>query len=216
VENQPLQQFPGWKVASLSPYWYGGDALGDGYFKGNHGGSPMSTTGGTIRLGELLNDGKPIQHALKLELFAQDWCYKLANCTANVTCSYPFNWPAYQQDGAPNGTNPYLSWGSLLAVPRNVSSALNMSTVPGKKILQALTDYGGYLVDATAWNVASIVMDVFFSKRTTSLRTVGILNQKETRLFSIKISHDLQELATCHQQWNFVYWRWRFSKCSWT
>jgi hypothetical protein len=42
-----------------------------------------------------------------------------------------------------------------------LSSALNMNTVLGKKILQALTDYGAYLVDDTAWNVASIVMDVF-------------------------------------------------------
>eukprot|EP00475_Leptophrys_vorax_P032991 TRINITY_DN5152_c0_g2_i1.p1 TRINITY_DN5152_c0_g2~~TRINITY_DN5152_c0_g2_i1.p1 ORF type:complete len:312 (-),score=77.85 TRINITY_DN5152_c0_g2_i1:74-949(-) len=36
-----------------------------------------------------------------------------------------------------------------------------MNTVPGRKILQALTDYGGYLVDDTFWNSASVVMDVF-------------------------------------------------------
>jgi hypothetical protein len=160
IEVQPLQQCPGWNVAAAHAYWFVGDIYGNGYMPGAHGGSRMSTSGGAIRAGELLNESDPIQHALKLEIFAQDWCYK--SCLSNGTCTYPYNWPAYQQDGTPNGTNPYISWGSLLAIPKSRFNAVynNMSTIPGKKILKALTDYGGYLVDDTHWNAGAVVMDI--------------------------------------------------------
>jgi hypothetical protein len=51
------------------------------------------------------------------------------------------------------GRNPALQPGSLLAVPPAVSAALrgNITTVPGRRLLDALTDYGGYITDDAAW-----------------------------------------------------------------
>ena len=50
-----------------------------------------------------------------------------------------------------NGTNVYLKPGSLLAVPPSEYDAVaaKITTVPGRLFLDALTDYGGYLVDDT-------------------------------------------------------------------
>jgi len=47
--------------------------------------------------------------------------------------------------------------GSLLAVDRRDAAKLlpRLGTVPGRKILSALRDYGGYLVDDTASNDAA-------------------------------------------------------------
>ena len=46
--------------------------------------------------------------------------------------------------------------GSLLAVPTDVAKTLTMETVPGRKILAALTTYGGYIADDTADNTFSL------------------------------------------------------------
>ena len=191
------------------PGWTNFSILGDGLW-GAHGGSRLSSIGGTVRLGELLPDAPPIAHALKLMLFAQDY-YWPGN--ASTAC---YRWPALNCDGSwnasrvvtnpnfYNGTNPKLKPGALLAVPaaaaarlrmvrRDGSNARNernernepiigkrggivtprhdasssaaradgraggggggsMRTAIGSKILQALTDYGGYLDDNTASN----------------------------------------------------------------
>ena len=50
------------------------DILGNGNL-GAHGGSGLSSFGGAIRLGELLPGAPPIQHALKLELFAHAYYF---------------------------------------------------------------------------------------------------------------------------------------------
>jgi len=79
---------------------------------------------------------------------------------------FSYHWPATQCDGYahdPNnpihygGKNPLLTPGSLLALPPSLS--LNMSTIPGKKIAEALRNYGGYLVDDTAWNVGTLCVE---------------------------------------------------------
>jgi hypothetical protein len=120
--------------------------LGNGTW-GAHGGSGLSSIGGTIRLGELLPDAPPIRHALKLQLYARDYYY-------NQRPGYV--WPALGCDGYafnpddPNrygGHDIYLSPGSLLAIPSNMT--VNVNTVPGKKLLFALQNYGGYLCDDT-------------------------------------------------------------------
>ena len=72
-----------------------------------------------------------------------------------------YRWPADTCDGsAPTrytGTDPNVQPGSLLAVPPNVAAALHPTLVsePAKRILHALTNYGGYLVDNTAGNRAT-------------------------------------------------------------
>ena len=132
---------------------------------GGHGGSGLNTFGGTIRLGELLPEAPPIAHVLKLELFAHLFYDPLEN---KSTC---FRWPAVTCDGYAfdksnpgfyNGSNPLVQPGSLLAVAPADAPALNASlqTVPGRKMLAALRDYGALLVDDTFWNSTSICVQV--------------------------------------------------------
>jgi hypothetical protein len=92
------------------------DIRGNGT-SGAHGGSQLSSLGGTIRLGELLPHTGPITHALKLELVASQYFWWQENITNYSTC---WRWPARTCDGyAParyRGTDPDLQPGSLLAV----------------------------------------------------------------------------------------------------
>jgi hypothetical protein len=80
---------------------------------------------------------------------------------ATVPC---FRWPATNCDGAwnasrdpananfYNGSDTRLKPGALLAVPPHTSTTLLplMQTEVGRRILVALTDFGGYLDDNTA------------------------------------------------------------------
>ena len=120
---------------------------------GAHGGSGLSALGGSIRLGELLNTTGAITHALKLELWAHryywwDWA-NASSCHTwpAVGCDSYFADPAIGY----NGTNHALKPGALLAVPpaRAASVAARLTTAPAHKLLAALVDYGGYIVDDT-------------------------------------------------------------------
>jgi len=107
---------------------------------GGHGGSGLSSIGGTIRTGELTSS-EPIAHALKVELRASNYLYQ----------SPPyFVWPAVRADGYAQGnyggTNPWVRMGSLLMLPATFACA-QLSTNPGRKICAALTNYGAYIVD---------------------------------------------------------------------
>ena len=124
---------------------------------GAHGGSHLSSIGGTIRRGELLPSAPPIRHALKLMVWAERYYWR---GNATDPC---FRWPAIHCDNArmqPNSTNFYngtsdrLKPGALLAVAPKVAAALapRMATRVGRKLLAALCDYGGYLDDNTASN----------------------------------------------------------------
>lgn len=60
--------------------------------------------------------------------------------------------------GLYGGINPHVAPGTLLALPPAVAASINTSTVPGAAIKQALTDFGGYVVDDTADNSGSVCM----------------------------------------------------------
>ena len=144
--------------------------FGDGAL-GSHGGSGLSGVGGTIRVGELTGE-RPIGHALKIELQHQ-WYYglrPLQSASAYNGGRRQYVWPATGSDscsvnapgGCYGGTLPSLAPGALLAVPAARSSRIaeKMKTKPGRKILEALTDYGGYIVDDTGGgNTAAICME---------------------------------------------------------
>ena len=150
------QQFP--NVTSI---------FGDGTL-GSHGGSGLSGIGGTIRLGELLNTTGPIRHALKIELQHQ-WYFgkqKLQPATPYNGGRCQYVWPATGSDSASEkpgfygGSNPHIVPGALLAIPSPSASSVIARTVVGKKIKEAMVNYGAYIVDDTgAGNSAAICME---------------------------------------------------------
>jgi len=153
VNTHPLYRCtPGSPILSLLEKGVEGKdniVLGNGTW-GAYGGSGLSCIGGTIRLGELLSNSSPIRHALKMQL----------NATAYYYDQPPgYVWPALRRDGyAFNSSSPhhygghdiYLSPGSLLAIPSNVT--VNVTTTPAKKLLFALQNYGAYIVADTVAN----------------------------------------------------------------
>ena len=121
---------------------------------GAHGGSGMSSLGGTIRLGELVPGAPPIRHALKVDLdgAADYW-------------PVGFRWPATKEDGyGPQrygGKVPALKMGALLALPASLNLAsLNLQTAPGRMIAWTLQNYGAYCVDDAARSVFSIATEL--------------------------------------------------------
>ncbi len=135
--------------------WFGqSDLYGDG-IAGGHGGSGMSSIGGSIRTGELLND-LPIHHALKIDLWG-NWLHY-------DTVGNGRRWPAILADAsAPQqykGSNPSLVMGSLLALPPNVTAAsLGITSPIGNKVFQALQNYGAYVVDTTGGDFNALCVE---------------------------------------------------------
>ena len=164
---------------------------------GAHGGSGLSALGGVIRLHEVAPaDGAPIAHALKLELFAHQYYYgggsgpkkhKLQPVTESNGGRTQYVWPATGSDGYTwnaasklvyAGTNEYLAPGALLALPEAVAASLipTLNTAPAKRVAAAFRDYGGYIIDDTASDSASLswesgAVDVFQSAYNMSLNT---------------------------------------------
>jgi hypothetical protein len=135
--------------------WGGVDIYGDG-IKGTHFGSGLSAIGGSIRKGELTND-QPIRHALKVTIWGKKYLYYSPEVPG-------YRWPADRADGYAakeyGGTNPKLVQGSLLAIPPSVTETdLNLKTQPGKKLFQALQDYGAYVVDDAYWDSYNLAVE---------------------------------------------------------
>ena len=98
------------------------------------------------------------RHALKLMLWAARYYFP---GNASIPC---WRWPATNCDGFwnasrdpsntnyYNGSNPDLKPGALLAVPPQAAAKVSVAlkTTVARKLLAALTDYGGYLDDNTA------------------------------------------------------------------
>jgi hypothetical protein len=127
------------------------DLYGDG-IRGTHGGSGMSSLGGTIRVGELRPGQKGPPHALSMTIDMREAFL----CTIKTDC---FRWPAVKADtGAvgfygtiannPNATNTAFKMGSLFAIPGSVSiTSLGLQTEPARQLAWTLQNYGAYVVD---------------------------------------------------------------------
>lgn len=131
---------------------------------GAHGGSGLSSIGGTLRAGELLPGAPPIAHALKLELLAHDYYFSGGPAAPYEQC---FAWPALGCDGYAhdsssalqyNGSCAALKPGALLAIPPDAAPAA-MATEPGRRLGDALRAYGAYIVDDTASDSAALCME---------------------------------------------------------
>ena len=149
--------------------------LGNGV-GGAHGGSGLSSIGGSIRLGELLPDAPPIAHALKIEL-ANWWYYgqsSLNPVSIDNGGRTQYVWPATGSNGGWTGNgssggyvgkNRFVAPGALLAIKASSSTRVKTSTVIGGKIKAAMIDYGAYIVDGSGKgpgknkNLVAICMD---------------------------------------------------------
>lgn len=154
-QGQPLELArggePGWRYTIPDRAV---DLRGPGV-EGCHGGSRMSGIGGSLRVGELEGDG-PLRHALKINVYCISYCWQGEDQQDSK------RWPALTADSywdrGYGGRNPSLRMGALLAVPPDTD--LSGITHPkARKIAEALRDYGGYVVDDTAWDVHALSAD---------------------------------------------------------
>jgi hypothetical protein len=160
-QSQPFHRCTAGEHAT-SLYLYPEDDIltGDG-IEGAHGGSGMSSLGGTVRIGELVPGGV-IRHALKVNLFAgKNFFYRDDEADGRPG----YRWPAQKADGYASestylGGNPALQIGSLLALPPSVAiDVLGLETEPAGLLAGALRDYGAYVVDDTAWDVYGLAVE---------------------------------------------------------
>jgi hypothetical protein len=123
---------------------------------GAHGGSAMSSIGGTVRVGELAPGGV-IRHALKVNLFGKLYYWYDRHDTTPG-----YRWPATHADGYAAGNYggrvPQLEMGALLALrPDFPVDALQ--TEPARILARAFRDYGAYVVDDTAWDIYALEVE---------------------------------------------------------
>lgn len=158
VQTQPLHRCqPG--GPAVSQYLYANDSLrnGDG-IAGAHGGSRMSSIGGTLRLGELVPGGA-INHALKINIDCEAFC---SYATTEADGKPGFRWPALAADfEAPTryaGPVPELQMGALLALPQTFPADA-LRTEPARMVARAMMRYGAYVVDDTRYPIFAITTE---------------------------------------------------------
>jgi hypothetical protein len=160
VQTQPFTKCSGYSYATSMQVpanisaWEYNLQTGDGRL-GAHGGSELSTLGGTIRLGEL-RPGTQMRHALKVLV---DSPTALGLCAGNFNAC--FTWPAATADSwaaaagsgygsASDNKNTAMKMGALLAIPAGVNiNSIGLQSVPGKMLAWTLQNYGAYIVDST-------------------------------------------------------------------
>ncbi|MEL7356080.1 MAG: calcium-binding protein [Cyanobacteria bacterium J06560_6] len=142
----------GWYAATEDIYETG--------IRGGHGGSGLSSIGGTVRLGELIGS-EPIRHVLKVNLDAE----KYLSYADGPDGGAGFRWPATRADGYANeetygGQVPELTMGALLALPPAATpESLGLRTAAGQKLFYAFQDYGAYVADNTKWDAYAIAVE---------------------------------------------------------
>jgi hypothetical protein len=122
---------------------------------GAHGGSNLSSLGGTIRVGEL-RPGSTIRHALKLSIDAGRFI------AYNNDGTRGYRWPAAVADGYAAsryaGSIPALEMGALLVLPADFPVD-TLTSEPARIIARALRDYGAYVADDSYWDAAGIMVE---------------------------------------------------------
>ena len=150
-QTQPFHRCQAGEYATSKHVFPEADIYGGGIL-GAHGGSGLSSIGGTIRLGELVPNGV-IRHALKVNIYGG----KNISYTEDDTPGY--RWPAIRADKRAkrdyHGVVPELEMGALLALKPDFD--LNsLQTEPGRILARAFIDYGGYVADHTGWDIYAI------------------------------------------------------------
>lgn len=148
VNVQPFTRCTAGQPATAIVRWPDSDLYGDG-IDGAHGGSGMSSVGGTLRVGELRpGSSTGPNHALKLVVYMREG----HRCTTIADC---YRWPAKAADGyavgwygADRAGPTGFKMGALLALQPSVNiDAIGLETDPGRQIAWTLQNYGGYVAD---------------------------------------------------------------------
>lgn len=151
VQAQPVARCTSGTYATAMVLAANVDLYGPG-ITGMHGGSGLSSIGGSIRMGELRPGQQGPKHALKVNVYAKQALFKA------TTRAQGFRWPAIQSDSyavgwygtSPTNTNSAMKMGSLLAIPASVDiTAMGLITEPAKQLAWTLQNYGAYIVDDT-------------------------------------------------------------------
>ncbi|MFZ6873637.1 hypothetical protein ACO0LF_16385 [Undibacterium sp. Di27W] len=128
---------------------------------GAHGGSRLSTLGGTLRVGELRPNSPPPRHALKLDVDTRVVFPKCSRTNKDLPACY--RWPAEAADSGADGNGNYsygklaqsnvslaMSMGALLALPPSVDiGSMQLETPAAKQLAWTLQNYGTYIVDSS-------------------------------------------------------------------
>lgn len=154
-QTQPLSRCTA-SGAPTSHYTFADvDLSGDG-ITGAHGGSGLSALGGTLRIGELRPSSGNVRHVLKVEMWKAENYF---TCASGAACQY--RWPATSGETNTAGTSvSAMREGSLLALPATLDiTTMGLETEPAKRLAWTLQNYGGYVVDDTAWSVYAIAVE---------------------------------------------------------
>ena len=150
-QNQPFVREQIGGHATSKAIYPDADIKGAGT-QGAHGGSGLSSIGGGIRLGELVPQGE-INHVLSVNLFADKYL------AYNNDGTRGYRWPAVKADSYAadvyGGDVPDLEMGSLLALTPDFDIT-SLQTEPAMIVAEAFMNYGGRVVDDTAWDVYAL------------------------------------------------------------
>lgn len=151
VQTQPMARCTAGGPATALVKFAAVDLYGPG-ITGAHGGSGLSSIGGSIRVGELRPGSQGPKHALKVNLYAKEALFR---CSVRSDC---FRWPATTADSyaigfygtANNNSNADMKMGALLAIPAStLIASLGLETEPARQLAWTLQNYGAYVVDDT-------------------------------------------------------------------
>jgi hypothetical protein len=150
--NPTAGQYRTWDIKGLGHGTRMGGRLGTSA-------SGVAALFGVLRSNEMNAPGRKIEHALQMALPAHPGC--------NVMLSKDILLPAVSRDnGASNPANNlgHIPYGALLALPPSVNiDSLGLSE-PGKRLAQAIRDYGIYVVDTGGCSNGAIRADQYVDK----------------------------------------------------
>ncbi|HWB95767.1 MAG TPA: hypothetical protein VG672_03670, partial [Bryobacteraceae bacterium] len=186
IQFQPLQRCTaGGPLTYLAGALYANGNLYTDGMLGAHGGSQLSSIGGTIRLAELQPGNSPIvngvadviRHVLKFEFNTGLFSHFGAG---------PF-WPAQVQDGASEG---------LLVALLPSFNYNNLQSAPGRSIAWTLINYGAYIVDNSGWDDINICTELSTSTLDGTINRVYSEFQSDWGYSFARDSQDSTDPAT--------------------
>jgi hypothetical protein len=156
-QGQPFARCTPGGAATIKYLYPEDDIVTGNGIRGAHGGSGMSSLGGTLHLGELVPGAPAIRHVLKVNLYAKENLFY-------DSATEGYRWPAWRADsyaaGTYGGKVRACRMGALLALtPSTDVNAMGLETEPALALARALQDYGAYVVDDTAWSVYGIAVE---------------------------------------------------------